>query len=251
MKVHTSAFLINWFVLLYFVILFAERLQSMIRSCMDKNTRLFGNNFHAYVYIVTILSLTVFVFMLLIGNKYYLKALFTRDAAIHEQINYLMLSITVGVILIGGMVHTEYTIAPVQFISYGMLIVALIMKTATVSSEGSGRLLLWLSLAYLIAFSMAIPVVYHSDIPNAGLFHVVEAIVAVLLVAAFTYFTYLVFVGNAGNLFLIVPFVITVIGDVVVLAMRWKEKVNGFVLIFLVISSILWVIGKIVSVVQR
>lgn len=251
MKVNISSFLLNWFVLMYFVILFAERLQSIIRSCMDKNIRLMENGFNAYVYIVTILSLTAFVFMLFIGNGYFLKSLFTRDMAIHEQINYLMLSITAGVILIGGMVHTEYTVAPVQFISYGMLITALIIKTANMNSQASSSLLLWLSLAYLIAFSMAIPVMYHSDISNAGIFHIIEAIVALLLIGAFTYLMYLVFIGKAVNLFIIFPIVIALIGDSIIIAMRWKEKVNGFALIFLVVSSILWVVGKITSIVQK
>lgn len=251
MKVNTSSYLINWFVFIYFVILFAERLQSIIRSCLDKNIQLMESGFNAYVYIVTILSLIAFVFLLFIANKYYLKALFTWDAAIHEQINYLVLSITAGVILIGGMVHTEYTIPPVQFISYGMLIIALIIKTAAMNNEASSRPLLWLSLTYLIAFSMAIPVMYHSDIHNAGIFHAIEAAVALLLVGVFTYLMYLVFEGKAVNLFMLFPLAVTVIGDVIILAMRWKEKVNSFVLIFLVISSILWVAGRIVSSVQK
>ena len=251
MKVNTSSFLINWFVFVYFVILFVERLQSIIRSCLDKNIQLMGNGFNAYVYIATILSLIAFVCLLFIGNKYYIKALFTWDAAIHKQINYLMLSITAGVILIGGMVHTEYTIPPVQFTSYGMLIIALIMKTAAMNNEASSRPLMWLSLAYLIAFSMAIPVMYHSDIPNAGIFHVIEAVVALLLVGVFTYLMYLVFIGRAVNLFMLFPLVITIIGDVIILTMRWKEKANSFVLIFLTLSSILWVVGRIVSAMQK
>ena len=251
MKVNTSSFLLNWFVLIYFVILFTERLQSIIRSCLDKNIRLTGSGFNAYVYIVTILSLTAFLILFFIGNGCYFKSLFTRDATIHEQINYLMLSITAGVILIGGMVHTEYTIAPVQFISYGMLITALIIKTANMNGVVSSNLLLWLSIIYLIAFSMAIPVMYHSDIANAGIFHAIEAVVALLLVAVFTYLMYLVLMGKAVNLFMIFPIAIAIIGDAVILAMRWKEKVNGFVLIFLVVSVILWIVGKITTVVKK
>lgn len=250
MKVNTSSFLLNWFVLFYFIILFVERLQSIIRSCMDKNIRLTGSGFNAYVYIITILSLTAFLVLLFVGNGCFFKALFTRDAAIHVQINYLMLSITAGVILVGGMVHTEYTIAPVQFISYGMLIIALIIKTANMNGVVSSSLLLWLSIIYLITFSMAIPVMYHSDIANAGIFHVIEAIVALLLVAIFTYLMYLVFIGKAVNLFMIFPIATAVIGDAVILAMRWKEKVNSFVLIFLIVSVILWIAGKITAAVK-
>lgn len=251
MKSVTSSLVINWLVFLYFVILFGERLQSIVRSVTDKNVKLMGTAFNGYVYIITIVSLIAFLILLFTCNKWYLKALFSKDALVHEKINYLMLSITAGVILVGGMVHTEYTIPTIQFASYGLLIAALIVKTAGMNSASESSLLLWLSIVYLITFSMAIPVMYHSEIKNAGLFHIIEAVTALVLVAAFAFLMYRVLIGNAVNLFFVVPILIAVIGDAVILAMRWKEKVNGFVLIFLVVSVVLWIAGKIVSVVKK
>ena len=251
MKVQTSSAVMNWLIFLYFAILFTERTQSIVRSLRDKNIKIMGSGFNKYVYIITFVSLLAFLVMLFTCNKWYLKSLFTRDADVCGKINYLMLSVTAGVILIGGMVHTEYTVPVIQFASYGLLIAALIIKTVQMNSLASSSLMLWLSVVYLIVFSMAIPVMYHSEIAKAGLFHLIEAVVSLALVAAFTFLMYRVLVGNAVNLFFVIPIVIAVIGDAVILAMRWKEKVNGFVLIFLVASVVMWIAGKITSFIKK
>ena len=98
---------------------------------------------------------------------------------------------------------------------------------------------------------MAIPVVYRSEIKNAGVFHLIEAIVSVVLVAAFTYMLYLMFTGNGSNLLLWVPIIIAAVGDAVILAMSWKDSVNTFLLIFAVASVIVFALGKIAFAVVK
>ena len=248
LRVGVSAVVMNWLILLYFIILFAERVQSIVRSIRDKDVKLFGSGFDSYVYLAVFLSLAAFLVLLAVGNAAFLQSLFTMDVNVYRSIDYRMLSITVGVILVSGMVHTEYTIPGIQFASYGMLIAALVIKTACVNAQAEDRVLLWMSLIYLILFSMAIPVMYHSEIEKAILFHVIEAVVA--LVAAFAVLMYKVLIGNAVNLFYVIPIAIAVIGDTIIVAMRWKEKVNGFVLIFLIAASVMWIAGRIAAAVR-
>ena len=236
--------LINWLIMGYFLILFGERIQSLIRSFADKNISMWGNGFSRYVNGVCILSLVVSVILLFTINRDFLKALLS-DAT---PVNTKMICITIGVILVSGMVHTEYTIPGIQFASYGLLIAALVIKTAENNSMADDSILLWLSLVYLISFSMAIPVVYESHIDCAGLFHIIEAVVSVVLVAAFAYMAYRVFNNNAVNLFMLPPIIIAVIGDAAILALRWKEQVNTFVLIFIVASVVMWFAGFIKSI---
>ena len=236
--------LINWLIMGYFLILFGERIQSLIRSFADKNISMWGNGFSRYVNGVCILSLVVSVILLFTINRDFLKALLS-DAT---PVNTKMICITIGVILVSGMVHTEYTIPGIQFASYGLLIAALVIKTAENNSMADDSILLWLSLVYLISFSMAIPVVYESHIDCAGLFHIIEAVVSVVLVAAFAYMAYRVFNNNAVNLFMLPPIIIAVIGDAAILALRWKEQINTFVLIFIVASVVMWFAGFIKSI---
>ena len=238
LRVGVSAVVMNWLIMLYFIILFAERVQSIVRSIRDKDVKLFGSGFNSYVYLAVFLSLAAFLVLLAVGNASFLKSLFTMNMNVYRSIDYRMLSITAGVILVSGMVHTEYTIPGIQFASYGMLIAALVIKTACVNAQAEDHVLLWMSLIYLILFSMAIPVMYHSEIDSLA------------LVAAFAVLMYKVLIGNAVNLFYVIPVAIAVIGDTIIVAMRWKEKVNGFVLIFLIAASVMWIAGRIAAAVR-
>lgn len=233
----------DWCFLLYFLILFAERMQSLVRSCTDPAVRLLGSPFDGYVNLLTMGSLAAALILLIGWNGGFWKSLVDPTA----EVNYTMLCVTAGVILLSGMVHTEYTVAPIQFVSYGFLILAMILKTVTVQSSVAHPALLWFSLVYLTALSMAIPVMYRSEMPHAALFHTLEAIAAIVLVAAFTFLMRRVFLGQGENLFLWLPILLTAVLDTLIVALRWREKVNTFVLIFLIASVVLFAVGKTVT----
>ncbi|MGN0817654.1 MAG: hypothetical protein ACI4L9_01675 [Candidatus Coproplasma sp.] len=233
--------IISWLFLLYFVILFAERAQSLIRCCMGGIKPLYETAFDGYVNTLTALSLVATLVMLTGFNGNFWRSLFNSDVAP----DYTLLSVTSGVLLLSGMVHTEHTIAPVQFVSYGMLIVAMVLRTVITSAAAEHPFKYWFSLAYLVAFAMAVPVMYRTQIANATAFHIIEAATAVVLVAAFTFMTQRVFVGKGENLLYWIPFIIVAVADTVILWMRWQEEVNVFVLIFIILTAILFVVGKI------
>lgn len=232
--------LISWLFLLYFVILFAERAQSLIRAITQYG--LFPSAFDGFVNLTAILSLCVTVIMLLVRCRSFWESLFSSADAY-----YCPLTVTSGVILVSGMLHTEFTIPAIQFTAYGMLIVAMILRTVELSSGAKSRFSLWYSLGYLTAFSMAIPVVYHSEIANAVLFHIIESVVMLLLVLSFTLMLRRLFIGKGENLLLWAPFITMVIGDAVVLWMRWTEEINSFVLIFACLSAVLFIVGKVIQ----
>lgn len=228
---------IAWSVLLYFVILFAERTQSVVRVLLDG--AFFATGFDGYVDTLTVLSLAAAEALLLGWNGAFWRALAGRATP-----DYNRLAVTAGVLLLSGMVHTEYTLAPVQFAAYGMLIVAMILRTVE-TAPGQDGVRVWYSLAYLTAFSMAIPVMYRSFLPHSTLFHVIEAAAAVLLVFFFTLLLRRVFLGSAEDLLQITPLLVAVVADAIILALRWQEKINTFVLIFAALTLLMFVVGKI------
>lgn len=238
---------ISWFFVLYFVILFVERLQSVIKSCIDSSVSLYGNAFNGYTYTLTFLSLAATLLLLLFFNNSFWHSLINNSVLP----NYSMLIITAGVLLLSGMVHTEHTLAPVQFVSYGMLIGAMILRTIQTSSGVEVPFTFWYSLVFLISFSMAIPVMYHSNIEHATLFHIIEAIASLVLVVFFTYMLNKMFIGDGSNLLYWIPIIVATIFDAVIIAMNWKEKVNSFVLIFIVASVILFAIGKVIFAILK
>ena len=237
--------IISWFFLMYFVILFAERLQSLIRAAMGN--QLFMDAFEAAASIIVSLSLLSAIALLTFCNKSFWKSLTGK-----AEPDYNMMTVTAGVILVSGMIHTEYTIPGIQFASYGMLIVAMILRAVQLTPASKNRCGLWYSLIYLTVFSMAIPVVYkHYSLTNATLFHVIEYCVMFALVCSFMLMLRRLFLGRGENLLLWLPFAVMAVGDAVVLWMGRAAEVNTFVLIFAVLSAVLFIIGKIIFAIQK
>ena len=231
----------------YFLVLFAERVQSLVRICRTSFSGLYRSGFDGFVNTVTILSLLISVGLLSFGCKSFWRSLV--DSSVTPD--YTMLTITAGVMLVSGMMHTEHTIAPVQFVSYGLLIAAMVLKTVQVASGNERAFMFWYSLVFLTAFSMAIPVMYPARISRAALFYVVEAVTSLALVACFTWMLRDLFLGQGKDLLYWIPMAIAAVGDAVILAMRWKESANTFVLIFIVLSAVIFAVGKVIFAVMK
>lgn len=246
-KVSWAVYAMNLLIFIYFVVLYGERLQSLIRSVRDPKVNLYGSAFDGFVYTVSVISMISAAVFLAGWNREFFAGLFDRSAKLYAQIDYGKLSIAAGILLFSGMVHTEHTVPVVQFVSYGALIVAMALRIVTAHSGGDNMFMRWFSFAYLTVFSMAIPVMYRAQIKAAPAFHIIEAAVMAALVVSFMLMMRQLFTGNGANLFYIAPIVIAAIGDAVIIAMRWKEKVNTFVLIFIVLAVILYCVGKILS----
>ena len=131
-KPNVPSAVISWFFLLYFVILFAERLQSLIRAAAAD--QFFMDAFEGVASIIVSLSLLSAVILLAFCNKPFWKSLTGKT-----EPDYNMMTVTAGVILVSGMIHTEYTIPGIQFASYGMLIVAMILRAIQLMPESKNR----------------------------------------------------------------------------------------------------------------
>ena len=63
----------------------------------------------------------------------FLKVRFTakpRSSDKPEQSVFGKLAIAAGILLLGGMVHTDGTIPPIQFAAYGMILISMAIHTA-------------------------------------------------------------------------------------------------------------------------
>ena len=232
---------ISYLFLIYFLVLFIERGQSLVLSYFHLKKDMFSSSFDIYVNSAAMVSLLSFVVMVSFFNKGFWASLISEEAVV----DYSMLTVTAGVLLVSGMVHTEYTIAGVQFASYGALIAAMVLRVVEINRNGGDGFSSWYSLIYCVMFSMAIPVVYKSNMENPTLFHAVEIVVSLVLVFAFTCMLRAMFVSKEVNLLSLIPFILMVTGDFLVLSLRWKETVNGFVLVFAVISTLMFIAGRV------
>lgn len=236
-----SCYLFNF----YFIVLLTERITSVIQSIIN-GVDLFGTPFNIFTYLLVFLSIAGWLVYLLVKCRDNIKALFKHS----EEANFKPLCIASGILLLSGMVHTEYTIPVMQFVAYGILIIGILLKVIENSKISENKPLLWLSFVYLVAFSMAIPVMYHSNIEHYKLFHAIEGISVFALVGLFTYLLVKIFDGK-NDLFMIVPIAVAIILDVPLIILRWNEEVNVFVLIFISLSTLLYVAGIIVKLIQK
>lgn len=234
-------YLINLSFFLYFLILIVERVISVILSLVHK-VNLYGDAFNGYTYTLVFVSIIGWLIYLILKCRPAVKALFKHN----DEISYKHLSIASGILLLSGMVHTEYTIPVIQFIAYGILILGILLKVITINKNSNSKLLLWLSFVYLVCMSMAIPVMYRSFIELHVLFHILEVFASILLVAVFTYLLILIF-DEKENLFILWTIILILLFDIPLIILRWNEEINYFVLIFMSLSLVMFVIGYIVS----
>ena len=76
---------ISWFFLAYFLILFAERTQSVIRACSDVAHSPFGSRFDGYVNILTIFSLFATAALLICANRSFWLSLFQQHICVFSR----------------------------------------------------------------------------------------------------------------------------------------------------------------------
>lgn len=222
------------FLLAYFVILTVERVISLVTVFSGK---LFNDALDVYMTALTVVSIVgAYAFGIISA------AALKRRGNLREGI-FNRLAYAAGILLLGGMVHTHGTIAPIQFASYGMILVSMAIHTWCRIRENGGGLFRWLSFGYIVAFSMSIPVVYHTDIVLKNIFVPLEIIVSAGMVVLFTFMLKDFYDGDGVYGFSVAPFAAAVVGDAAVLALRWQEEINYFVLIFIGVTAVLYVVG--------
>lgn len=231
------------FLALYFAILTTERVISLVKCC--------ANGLEGYELLdYYMIMLTIFA----IFGSYLFAVLRCTDAVKHREKNgniFSELSIAAGILLLGGMVHTDGSIPVMQFISYGMILISMAIHTAENVKKSRNADRKWLSFAYIVAYSMAIPVVYHTNIALDYLFIPIECVVSAGMVAMFTIMLTRFYNGNGESGFSLMPFLVALFGDFVVLFLRWEEEINYFVLIFLCVMTALWFAGNVMCIKKK
>ncbi len=231
------------FLLLYFAILTTERIISLI-ACFTGDVDSF-DLLDYYMVMLTIFAMFgAYIFAVMRCTDVIKK----RD----ENSNvFSELGIAAGILLLGGMVHTNGSIPVMQFISYGMILISMAIHTAENVKLSKNTDKKWLSFAYIVAYSMAIPVVYHTSIELDYLFIPIECAVSVGMVTMFTIMLTRFYHRNGESKFGLVPFRIALVGDYAVVALRCEEEVNVFVLIFICVTTVLWFAGNIMCIKKR
>ncbi len=235
------------FFLAYFLILSVERIISLVAVFTGNLSK-----YDALDWYMTALTLfAIFGAYVFMATKCHVSLKSTEIDLADENENFAKLSIAAGILLLGGMVHTEGTIPGIQFASYGMLLGAMGIHTFQCAKRDGKALMKWLSFAYITAFSMSIPVVYHTNIELKYLFIPIECVVSAGMVVLFTIMLKRFFTQNAESDFSPIPYITAVVGAFAVIILRWSEEINWFVLIFICVTSVLWFLSNILSMIKK
>ena len=235
--------------LAYFLILFCERLLALIFSVRggEEYALTSGNLFNYIAYAVTALSLLAGTALAVNPCVGMIRILRSRGLYSYEK-DALPLAVAVAVILYGGMMHTGFTLAGVQFAAYGMLIAAMIVRAVEVVTAGGDKYLTILSVIYLTLFSMTIPVSYISfmEMPLRAFFFTAEYLSVLLLVPAFGYLFYRFMKEGVTSFSPLFPAVMLLLSGATV-ALKWSESINYFVLIFVGLTVLCYLTFGIVA----
>ena len=228
--------------LLYFIILFCERLLALIFSVKggDEYSLLSGNGFNYAAYAITAASLLAGT-ILAVKPCIKMYRAFVSNEVYDFKTQTKPLALAVAVLLFGGMMHTGFTLAGAQFAAYGFLIAAMIVRVVEVCLEGEDKYLSIVSVIYLTLFSMTIPVAYISfmNAPLRELFFAAEFVAVFALVPTFGYMLYLLMKEGVTSFSPILPAAMLLLSGATV-ALQWKEKINYFVLIFVGLTVLVY-----------
>lgn len=236
--------------LVYFAVLFTERLLAVILSFNNGNEYALtsGYYFNYITYSVTVLSLLIGTVLAVKPIAGLLKYLFKKDLYPFED-NYKSIVIASMAMLYGGMMHTGFTIAPVQFVAYGFLIFAMIIRTVEKCMEDKSRSFASIvSVIYLTLFSMTIPVCYIALKLGAltVFFFIAEFAAAFILIPVFGLMLYKFFKEGITSFSPVYPLIMFVLSGSAV-ALKWSEEINAFVLIFVVLTVLFYLAFGIIA----
>lgn len=241
--------------ILYFLILFAERLLAVILSWNhgEEYALISGNVFNYIAYGITAVSLVAgLVMMIIVLPKMFVSVFTSREY--DYRANNRKVVMAAMAILYGGMMHTGYTIAPVQFVAYGFLILSMVIRTIECCREAKrlakesgsevaaskAKTLSFASIVsviYLTLLAMAVPVSYISfqDMPLRAVFFAVEFAAVFVLIPVFGILLYRFYDTGVTSFSFLYPVLVLIFSGLTV-ALKWREEINWFVLVFLVLT---------------
>ena len=234
----------------YFIVLFVERLLAVILSfnAGGEYALSSGHAFNFIAYGITVVSLVAGLILMAKPVFVMTRALFTKDKYPFAE-NYKSIVIAAMVLLYGGMMHTGFTVAPVQFVAYGFLIFAMIVRCVEECKEDKNkRFSSIVSVTYLTLFSMTIPVCYIAlklgalTVP----FFVAEFAAACILIPVFGRMLLIFFNEGVTDLSFINPLIMLVLSGAAV-ALKWSEEINYFVLIFVILTVVFYLAFGIIA----
>ncbi len=216
----------------YFLILLVERVLALVFSVNQGYELALVN--HTFIgiatYVITALSVVAGLVLFAKPCLGMFSKFFSKEKY-DLQSNYSKIILASMVFLVSGMMHTGFTLAVVQFIAYGFLIMSMIVANIEFClKDKANRFVYIVSLIYLVLFSMAIPVVY-TIIEYRVVFYITEFLAVFILIPLFGIALKSLFLKGRVSfcIYMIIPMVVL---DTLIIGLKWNQEINWFLLIF-------------------
>ena len=227
----------------YTLILLVERILALIFSVSNGGEyALVSNNVMPTIYYAIVcLSITAGAVLLAVPMYKMAVQLFKKE---NYEFNWKELILGMMILLFSGMMHTGWTLAPLQFVAYGLLIGAMVCVTINSCLRNKNNYNSIFSVVFLTLFSMAIPVCYISvneatQVP----FYTFTLIAVFAEIPLFGFMLYEFF--NKGEISFNYAPVISMLalsGSVVLLNFTSVSDFNWFVAIFVVLTTVCYLV---------
>ena len=236
--------------IVYFIVLFAERLSAVLLSFNHGGEYALssGHVFNYIAYSITVVSLIIGTILSVKPVFGMIKSLFSKNLYPFEE-NYKSIVIASMALLYSGMMHTGFTVAPVQFVAYGFLIFSMIIRTVEECRDNKGRSFSSIvSVIYLTLFSMTVPVCYIALKLGAltVFFFAAEFVAVFVLIPLFAKMLLRFFNEGVTDFSFINPLIMFVLSGLCV-ALKISEEINVFVLIFVILTILFYLAFGIIA----
>lgn len=212
----------------FFVILFTERVLSLVQCFMDPelglNVMLFGAKFNKYIYGTSLIFLTAFIV--------FVAFTLGRVLSLGVDRGYKMLMIATSLLLVPAMLRTEHSIVILQYVSFVFLFIAFLLRFFDIRKERCLNIGYTISsFVYVSLFLFTIPVVKITAAGNTNkpLYYALAfgsiAVVVLYMIMGFKLFSDR-YKGAVNPFFLIAAIAVNAAG--VVLAIGTSDFPNFF-----------------------
>ncbi len=235
----------------YALILLGERITALVLSIHKGG--IFALTSKSFIgistYAVTLISVIAFLVIMIKPLLRMASTLFSKNLYDFES-HYKVIILGSTVFLFSGMMHTGFTLIFLQFVAYGLLIMGMIVSCISYClSNKSVRYVSIVSTIYLTLFSMAIPVVYniHASTLVTTFYYLAEYIAVFLLVPTFGKSLYKLLANGKLSFCVYVPLLMVIL-DTLIIILKWKESHNGFLMTFMVATSLFYLSFGLVAI---
>ncbi|MCQ2385680.1 MAG: hypothetical protein MJ078_03285 [Clostridia bacterium] len=217
-----------------------ERIYSIVRICKDKNLGFFASPFAGLCNSLTVFAVVCTV-NLMVKIRFFV---FIHDVNLISGTGYSLLATLCGVMLFSVAVRTPYSVPHVQYLGFGLFMLAVLLRTLQMAAEEPDTVPYFLAYLYALCAIVSVPVVHKAKTTNAPLGNSLGVASALAVATTVTVVMQRMMSGQLNNVFGCVPFFFFIAASGISHLVYRKESIDPLRLTACTLTVICFCIGK-------